>query len=59
MQTATLRVLDLRSKTETELFRSEGPFKRRYLAVSPDDKWILYGQLPYDTSELMLVENFR
>jgi len=30
-----------------------------WLAVSPDEEWILYGERPAPTSELMLVENFR
>ena len=29
------------------------------LAISPDDKWILYSQLEDSTSDLMLVENFH
>ncbi len=29
------------------------------LAVSPDGRWILYAQLDQDTSQIMLVENFR
>ena len=29
------------------------------LAVSPDEEWILYGEIPSPTSELMLGENFR
>jgi hypothetical protein len=29
------------------------------LAVSPDEAWILYGQMPAWESELMLMENFR
>ena len=31
----------------------------RWLAVSPDEEWILYSELPEAQSELMLVENFR
>jgi hypothetical protein len=30
-----------------------------HLAVSPDDRWILYGHPDQVSSELMLVENFR
>jgi hypothetical protein len=29
------------------------------LAVSPDEKWILFSEMPFAQSELMLVENFR
>jgi Tol biopolymer transport system component len=29
------------------------------LAVSPDGRWILYAQVDQDTSDIMLVENFR
>jgi Tol biopolymer transport system component len=45
-------------RTET-LFRREGPFGRFSLCVSPDEKWILYSEVPLPQSELMLVENFR
>jgi hypothetical protein len=31
----------------------------RQLAVSPDERWVLYTQLDRDDSDLMLVENFR
>jgi hypothetical protein len=30
-----------------------------WLAVSPDEEWILYSEIPEGQSDLMLVENFR
>jgi non-specific serine/threonine protein kinase len=33
--------------------------KHMWLAVSPDEQWILYSQWPEAQPELMLVENFR
>ncbi len=45
-------------RSET-LFRREGLFDALFLAVSPDEKGILYTEGPYPQSELMLVENFR
>jgi sugar lactone lactonase YvrE len=55
----TISFLDFESAQVTELFRMEGPFLHNSLAVSPDQKWILYAENPSPTSELMLVENFR
>jgi hypothetical protein len=57
----TISFLDFESGQVTELFRREGPFFTFHgdLAVSPDEEWILYGDMPGATSELMLVENFR
>ena len=55
----TIHHLDFESSQVTELYRQEGPFDHTWLAVSPDEKWILYGETPNATSELMLVENFR
>jgi dipeptidyl aminopeptidase/acylaminoacyl peptidase len=55
----TISFLDFGSGQVTELFRREGPFLHGTLAVSPDERWILYGESPSPTSELMLVENFR
>jgi Tol biopolymer transport system component len=54
-----IRFLDFESGEVTELFRKEGPFRHRWLAVSPDEEWILYGEQPLAQAELMLVENFR
>jgi Tol biopolymer transport system component len=55
----TISFLDFESGRVTELFRKEGPFLHYTLAVSPDEEWILYAEIPSPTSELMLAENFR
>ena len=54
-----IQFYDFDSGEITELYRKEGPFQRAWLAVSPDGAWVLYGEAPMGTSELMLVENFR
>jgi Tol biopolymer transport system component/tRNA A-37 threonylcarbamoyl transferase component Bud32 len=53
------RLLDVATSRVTELDRVKGPIVRVWLAVSPDERWILYGEAPASTSELMLVDNFR
>jgi hypothetical protein len=55
----TILHLDFLTGRVTDLYRAKGGVFRSGLAVSPDEKWILYGERPPDTSELMLVENFR
>jgi Tol biopolymer transport system component len=55
----TIRYLDFESGRTETLFRREGPFWHWSLRVSPDEKWILYGEQPAPQSELMLIENFR
>jgi Tol biopolymer transport system component len=55
----SIRYLDLSSGRTTEVFRKEGPFLHSWLAVSPGEDWILYGEQPLGQSELMLMENFR
>jgi dipeptidyl aminopeptidase/acylaminoacyl peptidase len=55
----SIRFFDFESGQVTEIRRDEGPFSRWMLAVSPDEAWILYGQMPAWESELMLMENFR
>ena len=40
-------------------FEKPSYFATAGLAVSPDGRWILYGQVEQAGSELMLVENFR
>ena len=54
----TIQFFDLESGRAEDLFRDQGP-NRYWLAVSPDEKWILYSENPVWTSELMVVENFR
>jgi Tol biopolymer transport system component len=55
----TIHFFDLESNQTTELFRKEGPFEHLWLAVSPDEEWILYTENPEWLAELTLVENFR
>ena len=54
-----IQFYDFDSGEITELYRKEGPFQHAWLAVSPDGAWVLHGEAPMGTSELMLVENFR
>jgi Tol biopolymer transport system component/serine/threonine protein kinase len=54
----TIRFLDFESGQLTDVRRDEGPFSRWMLAVSPDEEWILYGEMQAWESELMIVENF-
>jgi Tol biopolymer transport system component len=58
-QEFTIQYLDFGSGHATPLFRKEGVGSHRSLAVSPDEKWILFGQDPGWQSELMLMENFH
>ena len=55
----TIRFLDFESGQVTDHFRTDGDLEWRALAVSPDEKWLLYNDRPPLQSELMLVENFR
>ena len=54
-----IQFYDFESGEITDLYRKDGPFEHAWLAVSPDEAWVLYGEAPMGTSELMLVENFR
>jgi len=51
--------LDVETGEVEEVLPLEGDRVLDWLAVSPDETWILYDQSPALTSELMLVENFR
>ena len=54
-----MHYMDGDTRKVTELFRREGRVTVYDVAVSPDEKWILYSESPWTTSEIMLVENFR
>ena len=41
----------------TEIYQMESPSLHGWLAVSPDDQWILYGEVPRWEVDLMLAEN--
>jgi Tol biopolymer transport system component len=58
-ETFTIQYLEFSSGHVTSLFRKEGVVHDWYLAVSPDEKWLLFGEAPNGQSELMLMENFR
>jgi hypothetical protein len=58
-QEFTIQYLDFGSGRATPLFRKEGVLNHLSLAVSPDEKWLLYGEVPGWESELMLMENFH
>jgi Tol biopolymer transport system component len=58
-QDYAVRLLDLESGRTETLFSRRGRFEHFGLSLSPDAKWILYGEQPLPRSELMLVENFR
>jgi Tol biopolymer transport system component len=55
----TIYFHDFKSGHAEELYSYEGPDSHHWLAVSPDEQWILFTGYPPETSELVLVENFR
>jgi Tol biopolymer transport system component len=57
-QEFTIQYLDFRSGRATSLYRTTRWFFWT-LAVSPDEKWVLFGEVPGWQSELRLMENFR
>jgi Tol biopolymer transport system component len=57
--TYTLYFKDFSSGGVSDLFRREGVNAALCLAVSPDEEWIVYVEIPPGESELVLVENFR
>jgi hypothetical protein len=55
----TIEFFDFVSGRTTEVLRQIGRSNYQHVAVSPDERWILYTESPEWQSELMLVENFR
>ena len=53
------RILDFATGETTEVLRREGPNDHSFLAVSPDEEWLLFAEEPIGNAELMLAENFR
>jgi Tol biopolymer transport system component len=54
-----VQYLDFASGRTTRLYGKEGELFHYPLTVSPDEKWILFGEAPGQQSELKLMENFR
>jgi hypothetical protein len=55
----SIRYVDFGSGRTEVLFRTEGTDDHSYLSVSPDEKSILFCQMPAWHADLMLVDNFR
>jgi len=54
-----IRYRDRVSQQETVLHATDHSLVHQWLTVSPDEEYVPYGERPAQTSELMLVENFR
>ncbi|MEJ2147322.1 MAG: protein kinase [Acidobacteriota bacterium] len=54
-----IRCLDPDSGETTELYQKQGFLRHPGFTVSPDEEWVLFGELPQVEAELMLAENFR
>ena len=54
-----IHFFDFASGEVTEILRRDGAFDHMFLAVSPDEEWLLFGENPVGLAELMLAENFR
>ena len=57
--TYTLHFLDSSTGGVTDLLQLEGVNSLTCVAVSPDEEWILFVEIPAGESELVLVEDFR
>jgi Tol biopolymer transport system component len=55
----TLQYFDFASGEVELLLRRDGQYEHMYVAVSPDEEWILFAEEPIGRAELMLAENFR
>ncbi len=54
-----IHFFDFASAEVTPVLRRDGRFGHVFLAVSPDEQWLLFGENGLGTAELMLAENFR
>jgi Tol biopolymer transport system component len=54
-----IELLNLENGKVRELYRQDSPNFHESLAVSPDERWILYGESTPQEADIMLVENFR
>jgi serine/threonine protein kinase/Tol biopolymer transport system component len=57
--TYTIQYFDFDTSRVTELLQRPASTLQMWLAVSPDEDWILYSEMQDPTSELVLAENFR
>jgi Tol biopolymer transport system component len=55
----TIQYFDFGTGRVTELIQRPASTRQMWLAVSPDEDWILYSEMQIPTSELVLAENFR
>jgi len=55
----TIQYMDFSSGRTTTLYRTAGTAAHFSMTVSPDERWILFGEIAGWESELMLMENFR
>jgi Tol biopolymer transport system component/predicted Ser/Thr protein kinase len=54
-----IRYRDRVSQRETVLHTTDDSLVHQWLTVSPNEDYVLFGERPASTSELILVENFR
>jgi len=55
----SIQFLNFATKKIRSIIAIEGLVDNSGLSVSPDGRWILYGQIDQGGSDLMLVKNFR
>ncbi|MEJ2147307.1 MAG: protein kinase [Acidobacteriota bacterium] len=58
-QDYSIHLFDLETGENTELYRRQKALPHQELAVSPDEKWLLFSESPVPRAELMLAENFQ
>jgi len=55
----TIQFFDFASGEVTQILRRDGQYDHMFLAVSPDEEWLLFAEDQIGRAELMLAENFR